>query len=124
MSFKAKIAVFSTAALLAVAGGMFAFSSNEPDSAIVSTDTAQTAMPAETPDAVAPVDSTIAPAGENVAVPATVAAGATPAQAPVMQEKPAAPATGKLTREQLMPPEPKTEDEKLQKAAEQEYNSF
>ena len=121
MSFKAKIAVFSTVALLAVAGGMFAFSSNEPDSAIFSTEAAQTAKVAEQPDMAAPAQSVVESASETAAVPAT---DATTAQAPVAPDKPATPVSGKLTREQLMPPEPKTEDEKLQKAAEQEYNSF
>jgi hypothetical protein len=118
MSMNAKTASLSVAALLAIAGGVYAF------------------MPGNSQDV--PAHVAAADPGQDVAaqepanpqLPSTKASGetadadrarGTAAEPQPGQAQPVAAGPKKLTQQQLTPP-PLTQDEKLQKAAEQESN--
>lgn len=117
MAFKSKYIALSVAALLVGAGSLFAFMPDTPKGVAndPGTSTGQTTVPnspavenstSEQSEKSADFHSenaarTLQPAGKEQSL-----AGQTPK---------------KLTRQQLLPP-PATEDEKLQKAAEQESN--
>ncbi len=118
MPFKTKTIALTVAGLLAAGGGVYAFTSGEPEKP-ASGAPVETASKAMTSDEVkalpdntapeAPMTDAVQPNG-SAAQPTTAGSQAAPA------------APKKLTREQLTPPAPKTEEEKLQKAAEQESN--
>lgn len=115
MSFNAKTIAVSAAVLLTAAGGLYAFMPDRETApknraSVSSTRTIAEAKP-ESPQAGAN--------GPNVAE--AKGADATVAAQPGAAEQPASQAPKKLTRAQLTPP-PATEEEKLQKAAEQESN--
>ncbi len=121
MSFNAKTISLSVAALLAIAGGVYAFMPSSPQQAPETTLAAGTEqnVAAPAPTDVQPSDN--AAANEKLSSDKADnkdAAAAT--QAPVAAQ-PAPPAPKKLTQQQLTPP-PLTEDEKLQQAAQQESN--
>jgi hypothetical protein len=122
MQSKTKIAVCCAAALLAVGTGAYltapvAEQSTATKSKITNTADAVKASEMPGPDGIANKPNVINAPGKAIA--------------PAADKQPVAPAisspgqpSGKLTQEQLTPPAPRTEDEKLQKAAEQEYNRF
>jgi hypothetical protein len=124
MSSKAKTIAFSVAALLAVAGGVYAFMPSEQGNAASAGPVTNLAQTAAEPGA-SPVQAAFDEKPEEkvkVEAPVTLqtpVAVAQPSAQPLAQ--PVAAAPKKLTRQQLTPPAP-TEEEKLQKAAEQESN--
>jgi type IV secretory pathway VirB10-like protein len=122
MSSKAKTIAFSVAALLAVAGGVYAFMPSDQGNAASAgpvTSLAQTAAePGATPVQTVPDEKLSEKAKTPTEAPVTLQPPVAPAD-PLSQ--PVAAAPKKLTRQQLTPPAP-TEEEKLQKAAEQESN--
>jgi hypothetical protein len=124
MSSKAKTIAFSVAALLAVAGGVYAFMPSDQANVASAGPVASLAQTALEPGA-APVPAAFDEKPEEkvkVEAPVTMqppVAAAQPSTQPLAQ--PVAAAPKKLTRQQLTPPAP-TEEEKLQKAAEQESN--
>ena len=116
MSFNAKTISFSVAALLTIAGGVYAFM---PSSSREAPESSEAAGPDQSAAARAPKDpQTTASAATSDKVDSKEAPAAQQAPAAV---EPAFQAPKKLTQQQLTPP-PMTEDEKLQKAAEQESN--
>jgi hypothetical protein len=121
MQSKAKIVILSALALLAVASGAYFLSPGAEQSPATQSDIAVAAPSEEVPDMRAGAEVAGAAMGDT-AVSATASASekqaATPAPTTVSQP------LGKLTKEQLTPPAPKTEDERLQQAAEREYNRF
>ncbi len=119
MSVKSKTIAVAVAGLLAVAGGIYAYSADDQVSAPSDIKIAASGQVAAQPTTPATQDQTTAPsvkAGEVQAPAAAVAGAGTATQA-----QPTAPAPKKLTKQQLTPPAP-TEAEKLQKAAEGESN--
>jgi hypothetical protein len=118
MPFKSKAIAISVAALLVAGGGAYAFLSgdhaNEPGdneaAAIVQTNAKLEANDAQTAPNGASSKQTDASKTDTPA-----------AQQPAAQGQMASQTPKKLTRQQLTPP-PATENEKLQKAAEQESN--
>jgi hypothetical protein len=118
MSTKTKMIAFSAAAVLAAAAGIYAFGPSGRENVAESSEVAKPAPPVALPDKSSAPAMT---AAEKAIDPAAEPKAAQPQAAP---EKAASQPPVKLTREQLIPPPPKTEDEKLQKAAEQEYNRF
>jgi hypothetical protein len=113
MSIKTRTIVFSLAALLAAAGGIYAFTPDNQGS--VAGDKAVEAS-AQTPEPAA------AASQNAVAEPVDQKTTSQPGEAAAKQPaQPASQAPKKLTREQLMPP-PMTEAEKLDKVAQQESN--
>jgi hypothetical protein len=115
MSMNAKTISLSAAALLAIAGGAYAFMPGSSQDVSESVAIGQEAAVRGSTDAQMPSTAAI-----------DTKAGAESANgivAPPLpgQEQPIAAAPKKLTQRQLTPP-PLTEDEKLQKAAEQESN--
>jgi hypothetical protein len=122
MSSKAKTIAFSVAALLAVAGGVYAFMPSEQGNAASAgpvTNLAQTAAErGATPVQTVPDEKL----SEKAKAPTEAAVTLQPPVAPADPlSQPVAAAPKKLTRQQLTPPAA-TEEEKLQKAAEQESN--
>jgi hypothetical protein len=119
MQSKAKLAAFSVSALLAVAIGAYMFTDGTKESVSAPTEAVVVASGAEN-------TKPVAAARESVGTAPAAATGGASAEGQKSQPASAASARndGKLTAEQLTPPAPKTEDEKLQKAAEQEYNRF
>jgi hypothetical protein len=115
MSFKPKTIAFSVAALLAAAGGIYAFMPGDQGGASGSREVAGSAQDAAKPEI---ASSPSAQSGDNTAVQDTDAAVA---KQPTAKDQPDGQAPKKLTKKQLTPP-PLTEEEKLQKAAEQESN--
>jgi hypothetical protein len=122
MQSKAKLAAFSVSALLAVAIGAYMFADGTKESVSAPTEAVVVASGASGAENTKPV----AAARESVGIAPAAAKGGASAEGQKSQPASAASARndGKLTAEQLTPPAPKTEDEKLQKAAEQEYNRF
>jgi hypothetical protein len=117
MLSKSKIMPMAAVALLAVAGGVYALGSNEPNVQPSSSAQRDKVADSTKPNAADNAPDVAGQTGEKDA-------GATATvQAPSVMP-PAQSAPIKLTKQQLTPPAPKTEDEKLQKAAEQEYNRF
>jgi hypothetical protein len=117
MSAKPKIIAISVAALVAVAGGYYAFSGDAVDSG-TQAPVAATPVVADTSMTSRPEVAQAQTGNEAVATTAKSGAEATP------EAKAVEGAPKKVTSAQLTPPGPKTEDEKLQKAAEGEYNRF
>jgi hypothetical protein len=120
MSSNVKTIAVAAAALLAVAGGVYAFGSSGQDDSAASTVAIQTPETANAPKDDASTASS--PPGATAANPKTSNAPA--AASASVADPAAAPTPRKLTQADLTPPAPKTEDEKLQKAAEGEYNRF
>ena len=121
MQSKAKIIALSGAALLAAALGVYMFVPSSDETVAIPYEAGKlspTQADIETPVADIQPSEQVA---EKETVQKTQASVEQPQTAAVPS---ASQATGKLTKEQLMPPAPKTEDEKLQKAAEQEYDRF
>jgi hypothetical protein len=120
MSSKSKIIALATGALLIVGVGIYGFSPAAEDPATVAQEAPVSESGRQMPDVAAGSEAE----AEVSQVATNAVADASVSGAPVA----AAPATGqtavKLTKEQLTPPAPKTEDEKLQRAAEQEYDRF
>jgi hypothetical protein len=122
MQSKAKIAVFSGIALLAVATGAY-FLSPGADQNVGAVGEIAASTPVEKAPEAPKSDAAMPPPnGDTVETePAAMAAEKQPgAKAADGASLP----SGKLTKEQLTPPKPKTEDERLQQAAEREYNRF
>jgi hypothetical protein len=116
MSFKVKTIAFSAAGLLAAAGGIYAFMPDNQESASGSREivgSVQTVAPADLINLPSTTDKRV---GEQGVAQGTDTTAATKQSA---KDQPESQAPKKLTRQQLLPP-PATEDEKLQKAAEQE----
>jgi hypothetical protein len=118
MSSKTKIIAFSVAALLAVGGGIYAFMPSEPEIASGAGQLIGSGQTGVKPEV---TDSPISASGQSTEKAGIQATAPAAAPQPAAQAQPAVQAPKKLTKEQLMPP-PATEDEKLQKAAEQESN--
>lgn len=118
MSFKVKIIAFSAAGLLAAAGGIYAFMPDNQESASGSREIVGSVQTVATADVINPPSTTDKRVGEEGVARATDTTAA-PRQSP--KDQPESQSPKKLTRQQLLPP-PATEDEKLQKAAEQESN--
>jgi hypothetical protein len=122
MQSKAKIVAFSVSAVLAAAIGTYLFT----DGSDTSTPVQNAPAPAASAEPAGAISGPADAAGE--AVVKDLAAAPVAASADKRETAPPAPApaqpSGKLTAEQLTPPAPRTEEEKLQKAAEQEYNRF
>lgn len=118
MSLKTRTIAFSVAALLAGAGGIYAFMPNDPEAVSENGETIGSAQTEAKPDVTDAPGAAGGPSSEKASVQnGNVAV----TQQPVALAKPAAQVPKKLTREQLIPP-PASEDEKLQKAAQQESN--
>jgi hypothetical protein len=115
MSFKPKTIAFSVAALLAAAGGIYAFMSGDQGGTSGGKEIAGSASAAAKPEI---ASSPSEQSRDNTAVQDTDAAVA---KQPTAKDQPDGQAPKKLTKKQLTPP-PLTEEEKLQKAAEQESN--
>jgi hypothetical protein len=116
MSFKTKTIAVSAVALLAVVGGAYAFMPAGQDKSSENAEVINTVQVVEPPMA---NSAPVATSGNEQAEVSAKAAAAAPEVAP--KDKSAAQTPKKLTREQLTPP-PLTEEEKLQKAAQQESN--
>jgi hypothetical protein len=118
MSFQNKTIAVSAAALLAVAGGLYAFMSNDQNSGADGHDTEALVQTIAKPEATGSQTTPVIQSVEQ-----TDAQGANPTlvQQPAAPDQVAAQAPKKLTKQQLTPP-PATEEEKLQKAAERESN--
>lgn len=117
MLFKSRIIAFSAAAVLAVAGGVYALM---PDAAQNSSSTGNNAVLDQTAaktDVVIAQKTVGGPSHDEAKNPG---ANVTADQQPASQAQPVQ-APKRLTKQQLMPP-PLSEDEKLQKAAELESN--
>lgn len=110
MSHKSRNIALSAAAVLLVAGGAYSFMGDTPDAVSYSADPMVSSLVDAKPAAPSAENTVNAPVSQK-------ADGA--AQTPLAE--PVAPVQKKLTKQQLTPP-PATEDEKLQKAAEQESN--
>lgn len=110
MSFKYKNIALSAAAILLVVGGTYSVLSDRPDAISTSAKTVEPAPAKANP----PPSGAKIPVNTHASQHSNVPASMPPAQ-------PVAPVQKKLTKQQLTPP-PVTEDEKLQKAAEQESN--
>ena len=113
MSFKPKIIVLSVAALIAAGGGLYASMPGDPESAPGSRNNIDLVQSVAQADVTGRQETANAPHDDSAK---TGNASATAAQAPVANEAPK-----KLTRQELTPP-PASEEEKLQKSAEQESN--
>jgi hypothetical protein len=122
MQSKAKIVILSASALLAVASGAYFLSPGAEQSPDTQSDIAAAAPVEEASEMQADADLADAPVGDTAAATATAPSSDKQAAAPAITTAPQP--SGKLTKEQLTPPAPKTEDEKLQQAAEREYNRF
>lgn len=116
MSLKPKTIAISVTALLVAAGGAYVFMPDDKQASAPSSEISNS------------IEATSAPIGSQSQADASAkasktvdgqSASATPQ--PIVQPKAPTPAPKTLTRQQLTPP-PMTEDEKLQKAAEQESN--
>jgi type IV secretory pathway VirB10-like protein len=120
LPFNPKTIAFSVAALMAVAAGAYTLMPNDEQSSAAGQDAegleqaAAKAEPTDTPKSVAGNSGANADAKE---------VNAPPVQQPSAQNQPVVPAPKKLTTQQLTPPIA-TEEEKLQKAAEQESNFY
>jgi hypothetical protein len=117
MSANTKIVAFTALALLTVAGGVYALGSGQAETAPASENSANMVV-AVAPEKVADKPASPAPADSAKAT------GAVTTEQPVAMDQQPQGAPVKMTKKQLTPPESKTEAEKLQKAAEQEYNRF
>lgn len=121
MQSKVKIIALAGSALLAATFGAYMFVSSSDESVVIPYEAGKPS-PAE-----ADLETPVADieTSEQAANKETVQKAEATVEKPQTAAVPAASqATGKLTKEQLMPPVPKTEAEKLQKAAEQEYDRF
>lgn len=118
MSFNTKAVALSVAGLLAVAGGLYAFMPPGQDGAASNGKAAASVQSVAIADAPNPVASKDKQSGTEATAQGSDAAAA-PKQS--SQDQTATQAPKKLTRAQLTPP-PATENEKLEKAAEQESN--
>jgi hypothetical protein len=120
MQSKAKIVTLSAVALFAVASGAYLLWPGAEQGVTTQSDIATAAPVEEASEMQADAHLADAPVGDTAAATASASEkqAATPAPTTVSQP------LGKLTKEQLTPPAPKTEDEKLQQAAEREYNRF
>jgi hypothetical protein len=115
MSFRPKIIAISVTAFLAVVGGGYALMPDENDGAA---NVRETVSSAQAPASRDVVDSSSRQSGDGADLQGAPAAVAT---RPSTESQPVGQAPAKLTKRQLTPP-PATEEEKLQKAAEQESN--
>jgi hypothetical protein len=118
MSIKSKAIAISAVALLAAAGGVYAFMPADTKGSSDSGKTASAARPSVEPQATEALP-TSSPQGIEKADVEGQKAGE--AQQQAATDQPGSPAPKKLTKQQLTPP-PATADEQLQKAAEQESN--
>jgi hypothetical protein len=118
MPFKSKAIAISVAALLVAGGGAYAFLSDDNANKPVDNEAAATVQTSAKPEANNAQSTSSGASSEQTDAPKT---DAPTAQQPPAQGQMASQAPKKLTRQQLTPP-PATEDEKLQKAAEQESN--
>ncbi len=118
MSFKPKIIVLSVAAFIAAAGGYYASMPGGAESDPDDRNNIKSLQRVAQADATGGPEAVSAPRAEDVKA---VNASATVEQSPVVQGPVAIEAPKKLTRQQLTPP-PASDEEKLQKSAEQESN--
>jgi hypothetical protein len=118
MSVKNKTIAFAAVAVLAVAGGAYGFMPGDKDGSSASSKAPSLAQTAANQQATDPHVAANNQGSEKVASEAVNSAN--PKQL-VTPNQPVVQATNKLTRQQLTPP-PANENEKLQKAAEQESN--
>jgi hypothetical protein len=122
MPSRTKIAIVSAAACLAAAGGYYTIGFGDVETAAGNHPpaTEQSIAPQTTPD----TSVAAQPQKPNDAVPEAVKKSAETVAVQPVPAQPAKPAPIKPMKEQLDASGPKTEDEKLQQAAEQEYNRF
>jgi hypothetical protein len=118
MSIKNKTIAFAAVALIAVAGGAYAFMPSDQAGSSASSKPVKVAQTGANQQATDPQVAANNQGSEKVASEAVNSAN--PKQL-VTPNQPVVQATNKLTRQQLTPP-PANENEKLQKAAEQESN--
>jgi type IV secretory pathway VirB10-like protein len=116
MSFNAKTIAISAVALVAVAGAVYAIMPGEPESPAVIAQSQSNMTVAVDQDAQKPSAAPMTASSDGTATDSAIPA------ATIAAEKVAAPP--KLTKEQVALPAPKTENEKLQRAAEGEYDRF